>query len=1706
MTIFTPGPNAAQVTRPRWRQSRLLAGIVASALAIGGLVVLDTTNAHAAEGSFLQSSVSIDDDGISGVPGDESKTDGLVAVRNSAYFSWRMSLNELKDGTITQTLPPLWSWDVASINASGMHNPEGVSGYTSTYALSNDNRTLTATVSGTGTSTGAMSVVFPRLRAVVGANATSGESIKYAPEVIVTDKDGSRPAEVRGDVKSLDVVWRNRVQTVINVGNNAGGANETFDFGAGPEDALRINGGIWTQNPGQAGDATFELGNNHKYVGTLELKTRDGRPYTGPISFTMQPDARGTYGLLDYKYDQATGKITVKFDRSEVQTQQFSLLYQVRIPKKNAPDISTTSLDNIIQARYSFVKDGDWKTQDGAPIVDATPQGVSSWGEFYYRSENTGGGGGAGAQYSYNVWDSTLKTLYNNARVMPGTDIRTQSYYVPLSTQKEGDATFYPQPLADTTMYNLWNADQMTLKDPSDIRFQVRTAALPEETFNTFVEGTDYRLYYTTQTWGPLMQRQDMNAATWTLRSDFTGALDTVSGVKVEYIKNGGVYAPEGNVDRDRFALRFNVPLTVIKELPKGTDEANAGAAPSQGLNYTHIAPVGEAVGPLAIASGAQNVFVRIAEATLPIAVNAIDGNKNPVVPARQRILAGESVRYTVQPQFSGPAVGLTEADKVVKNARFEVCLPPNANAIDLAPIDKTLWNVTISPEACVTPNGAWNKPFSGLGKLVVTPKFDLRVDKPVPSFAVDIETSMIPPRNQEGSFDAMAFFWGDGFARNGTEWNFVTVANWVRGFATAPAIARYELTNEAPEVGGGDSVSFTLNWMNYQPGPSGQASFVAVLPYNGDAAGTKLTGPLTLESAVLDMKPETGSTLQISVDPAVRNGKTGDAPAGEVEWINYADATPEQIAAATAIRVSIETLTVGPDGVGSVTINMAAPQSQAGDEIKLNATGITNIGDPGFEATLGKGQPSTVSVVDSVISGVIWNDADGNGIRAAGEDGLRAVTLTLVDAAGNPVLDGAGKPRLATTDAAGAYAFGSLTAGSYRVAVDVKTLPASEQWKYTSGTGEPISASISAVLNGEVADIDFGFQALPVGITFTKSGTAPAKIAAGEPVTFTFTVTNSGGTELQGVAITDKLAGLGAVEFGAWPDAARPGVLPVGASVSATALYPLTQADIDRGSVTNDATVTGKSAEGKSATEKAQAVVQLPGTSAIALALTGTVDSADPANNASGDPVNYEYTVTNTGSQTLTGVTLTSELKGLSTITFGTWPKTAGTLAPGESVTATASTKLTQAHINAGVITNPSAVTAQNPAKADVTAAQSLDIPLGATSGIQIVASGTVPSGISAAGEGVEYSATFTNGGGTTLTDVKLDPASPWAAKPHTIFWPNPAAPGVLEPGQKASVAFTDALTQAQVDAGKVIADDFVVVGTDPSSATVTASAPVEILLDPVVAISLTATGEIVGEPIAGSRADYEMVITNTGAATLTETELLSDLKGLGDISFGNKAARGIVPSELAPGASVTAHASIDLTQAHVDAGQIVNPVNVTGTSALGKTAVDTDEVVLALPGTSGLALVKTAELVRDGAGIDYAFTITNIGTVTVSEIVLADRMPGLGAITVVWPGAEGVLAPGEVATATAAYATTEADHGTTVTNLASVTGVDPAGDPVEASATAQTDVPKLADPPGILSLTGAEGAGLFATLVLLLLLAGAALILWNRKRERNA
>lgn len=247
-------------------------------------------------------------------------------------------------------------------------------------------------------------------------------------------------------------------------------------------------------------------------------------------------------------------------------------------------------------------------------------------------------------------------------------------------------------------------------------------------------------------------------------------------------------------------------------------------------------------------------------------------------------------------------------------------------------------------------------------------------------------------------------------------------------------------------------------------------------------------------------------------------------------------------------------------------------------------------------------------------------------------------------------------------------------------------------------GTGSQSFAS-RLQSNSAVETVYNGVTDLPVAKTVDDS--TPAE---GDTVTFTLTATNNGPGPATNLVLTDQLpAGLTytghSTASGSYSSAT--GDWTIGSlSVGATATLTLT-ATVDAltgGSViTNTITNVAMDQTDTNATpDDLDESITVENNPAIILSKTATVDDANFNGRAdAGESVNYAFAVTNTGDVTLTNISVSDPMPGL-TLSGGP----IASLAPGvtDSTTFTASYTLTQADIDAGTVTNQATVSATDP------------------------------------------------------------------------------------------------------------------------------------------------------------------------------------------------------------------------------------------------------------------------------------------------------------------------------------------------------------------------------------------------------------------------
>ena len=132
-----------------------------------------------------------------------------------------------------------------------------------------------------------------------------------------------------------------------------------------------------------------------------------------------------------------------------------------------------------------------------------------------------------------------------------------------------------------------------------------------------------------------------------------------------------------------------------------------------------------------------------------------------------------------------------------------------------------------------------------------------------------------------------------------------------------------------------------------------------------------------------------------------------------------------------------------------------------------------------------------------------------------------------------------------------------------------------------------------------------------------------------------------------------------------------------------------MTQADVNNGSVTNVATASGANDSNVTATSGSSSVT-VPAQTSSSMSLQKSTTSTGYGQ--AGDVIDYSYLVTNTGSTTLSNVTVSDNL-----VPSVSCPDS--TLVPSASETCTGSYTVTQADVDTGSVTNTALAAADRPA-----------------------------------------------------------------------------------------------------------------------------------------------------------------------------------------------------------------------------------------------------------------------------------------------------------------------------------------------------------------------------------------------------------------------
>ena len=574
------------------------------------------------------------------------------------------------------------------------------------------------------------------------------------------------------------------------------------------------------------------------------------------------------------------------------------------------------------------------------------------------------------------------------------------------------------------------------------------------------------------------------------------------------------------------------------------------------------------------------------------------------------------------------------------------------------------------------------------------------------------------------------------------------------------------------------------------------------------------------------------------------------------------------------------------------------------------------------------------------------------------------------------------------------------------------------------------------------------GLQAQSAQPAITKTADRATVDAVGQQVTFTFTVTNNTAVTLTNVRVADALVNSASSSTAPTPSCSAlttptgtcsgaSTTLLAGQSATFTATYTTTQADLDHGSVSDQATATATPPTGPNLSNSTGVVtVTAAQNGALTLnktALPGTVDSV-------GDVIDYTFEVTNAGNVTLRTLSIVeTDFTGSGSLSSITCPS--GALAPGATVDCTATYPVTQADLTAGSVANTATANALSPSGgAVVSPASTATVDVDQVASLDLVKSAT-PAGAASynAGQLITYSFVVTNTGNVPVTGITVDEvAFTGSGAVSAIDCPADS----LAPAAQFTCTATYTLTQADVDAESV-RNTARANGTAATGPVVSNDSAVTTPQVPASSLALTKTASTSFVNAAAETVTYSFAIRNEGNVTVSDV-------AVDETDFTGTGATPTVTcptSTLAPGQQVVCTADYTVTQGDMDNGGFDNTARATAQDTTGGDVVSpASSATVTANVAAALTVVKTAGVATyDAVGDDvrFSFLVTNSGNVALADITIDERaFTGTGVLgEISCLGDE--LAPGQSLTCTAEYDATQADiDAGGITNTAAAIG----------------------------------------------------------------
>jgi uncharacterized repeat protein (TIGR01451 family) len=544
--------------------------------------------------------------------------------------------------------------------------------------------------------------------------------------------------------------------------------------------------------------------------------------------------------------------------------------------------------------------------------------------------------------------------------------------------------------------------------------------------------------------------------------------------------------------------------------------------------------------------------------------------------------------------------------------------------------------------------------------------------------------------------------------------------------------------------------------------------------------------------------------------DDTLAPGATQLCAADDVYTVTAADVTAgsvENSATASGVTPDGEDITSSPSTTSTPT---TAPAP--GVSVVKSADIEDETYEPGQEVTYHFAITNTGNVP---LSGITVND-----VEFSGTGDLSAITCP------------------ATTLAVGAQTICEATYTLTSDDVDAGEISNTATVTGTPAGGDPITSTPSEVTVPTPAE---------PGISVVKTAAPGVITEAGQAVTYSFLVTNTGNVTLSGVAVDDvDFSGTGELSAIDCPTT----TLVAGQFATCTATYTVTQADVDAGTLTNTATAGGTPpGEDEPITSTpSSSTVSITQSPALTVTKTANVEAA-----AVGQTITYSFVVANTGNVTITDPVVNDiEFSGTGELSAIDCPSGV-TLAPGDDVTCSATYTVTQADIDAGQLTNTATVTGTPPLGDPITSTPSTStVTTDPMPALSVVKTSDVQR-VTVAGQVVTYSFAVTNTGNVTITDPTVNEVD-FSGQGQLSAVTCPDGASVLDPGESVTCTATYTVVTADLATGE-LSNTATVTGGLPGGGTITSSpSTARVTPDPATDPALAATGgQIAGSVLTG-------------------------------------------------------------------------------------------------------------------------------------------------------------------------------------------------------------------------------------------------------------